>query len=359
MFSLSYLSTIMMNGVSAFGGYDTVVGVGASLTDGVFELTPQFETPFRGVTFVSASVPGTTLQNILDNIETFKALATGRTLFVCHMGGNDCTNYLSAGGIVDDPGGTVLGWSDMTTEQHTLVASLYNQIIDELGAVGDVALASLTFRDYKGIVTSSPDPDAIGAGSWNTGVLNGLIQTRTPNWWDDTTGKPILDFYSVSRSNPAVLSADNVHQYADVTYTAIGGGYSDGPGSYSLREYMTSALGDNGVMPSTPFDNSIYHNRILINIGTQAGVEGRPALQRYAENVFFADASPSPIIGLSSYDDSRLAASVDLSFNFSHQPPGRVNLGTAGQPWSEGVDDTNIASGVVYTTGSRTQIYTI
>lgn len=327
---------------SPINEYDTIVGVGASITQGMFD-GKYFETPFRGVNFATSSTGGATLQNIIDNVQSFIDLASGRTLFIMHAGGNDCTGLTSAGGTEDGAAGTVIDYLSVEQSNRDATEARYRQLIGLLKPHGDLAIANLTFRDYKGQVLPLQDPSSVGSGSWNNELLEPLIQELAPEWYSN--GSPVFDYYNTVLSNPNILDVDdNVHMYDDRTYVPVDTGYPSGIGSKTIRDYMIKTLGEVGAIPSTPFDESLYSNRIRINIGNTVGVVNRPFYNGEDNNVAVENATLSPT-NLVSYDDSKLAGTPVLSLNTTENGfSSRVNLGTNFLPFSEGLLDGNALS---------------
>ncbi|MDD1792533.1 hypothetical protein LRP50_05245 [Enterovibrio sp. ZSDZ42] len=320
--------------------YDTIVGVGASITAGVFSQTFQFDTPFRGANFTSSSVPGTTLQFMIDNVNSFTSLASGRTLFIVHAGGNDCSTFLSASGTADDPDGVVLSWDDMSDQHKSVTESRYRELISALKQHGDVALSSLTLRDYKGQVLTSPDPDAIGSGSWNDGVVIPLCEELTPEFFDKTRGRPVFDYYQMVKNNPEMLSVDNVHM-GDVTYPADPvNGYPAGPSSHAMRIYMIEKLGSIGAITSSPLPDG-FSDRIILNVGAGNSLMGRPPFQAHAVTQEIVGRNTYTGISLFSLKSPNTpVSSVDIEIPGAGY--GRNNLNSNSLPWNEGVIERNI-----------------
>lgn len=320
--------------------YDTIVGVGASITGGVFA-GPYFESPFRGVSFVTDSTGGATLQNIIDNIQKFIDLANGKTLFLIHAGGNDCSALTSALGTGDSALGTVINYDSIGQANKSASEARYRELISLLKPHGDLAVASLTFRDYKGQVLQLQNPSSVGSGSWNDSLLNGLIQELNPEWFG--ASRPIMDYYTEILNNADVLDADNVHMYNDNTYVAPSAGYPDGIGSKTLRNYMIKILGEQGAIPDKPF-SSEFKNRIRINVGSTTAVTNRPFYNGEDNNIAI-DSNTLPPTNLVSYDDSQLSATPVLTLNYAGSGlTARVNLGTTFLSYSEGLLDTNAMS---------------
>ncbi|QJT71131.1 hypothetical protein GR11A_00094 [Vibrio phage vB_VcorM_GR11A] len=327
--------------------YDTVIGVGASITDGVFGQTRQFldkddnPVPFRGTTFVSSSTPGTTLQFMIDNISNFTDLVDGETLFVVHGGGNDCTTLTSAGGTGDSASGTVIGWNDIPEIHRTETLARYRELVTELKKHGDVALTSVSFRDYKGQPLQLDDPDSVGTGSWNENVVYSMIKELTPDWWDWPNDRPVLDYYSLSRYNPEILDDDNVHQDDDATYAGDpDSGYPPGPGYYSLRNYLVTTLANRDAIQPAPYDHTIYRDRILLNVGVENALIGRPSFQRWAVQQPLENNTDvvTPLISFQSPETP--VASVHITM--PSRSFGRSNLATRDLPWDEGCLDSNV-----------------
>ena len=332
--------------------YDTIVGVGASITQGMFD-GKYFETPFRGVNFATSSTGGATLQNIIDNVQSFIDLASGRTLFIMHAGGNDCTGLTSAGGTGDGATGSVIDYLSIEQSNRDATEARYRQLIGLLKPHGDLAIANLTFRDYKGQVLPLQDPSSVGSGSWNNELLEPLIQELSPEWYSN--GSPVFDYYNTVLSNPDILDVDdNVHMYDDRTYVPIDTGYPSGIGSKTIRDYMIKTLGKVGAIPSTPFDSPLYNNRVRINIGNTIGVVNRPFYNGEDNNVAIENATLTPT-NLVSYDDSKLTVTPVLSLNTTENGfSSRINLDTNFLPFSEGLLDGNALASSISCPNSET-----
>ena len=337
--------------------YDTVVGVGDSIAQGEYDLAgSQYDTPFRGVNFRTGAVYGTTIQQMIDNITDFTSQAEGNTLFIVRAGINDCNTYLSAGGVGDGASGAVLAWDDMNQTQKDSTITAYRELISLLEQVGDVALGTITYCDAKGQLLPLPDKGRdLHSGSWNDNTTVPLCQELTPDWFDTATGRPIFDYYKVSYDSPEILDDDNLHFYNDRTYLAPAElGYTDGPGSYTIRKHTIDGVGNFTQMSSTPFDNGLFSNRILINVGRGNGLIGRPSYQRWANNLELSGAN-EVYPNLSSYNGT---TNVQLAANFSSNGGAVANISTTGQVWSEGAGDTNNCSSGLYT-GSSTLTHEI
>ncbi len=349
---------------NAFGGYsvieagellktyDTVVGVGDSITAGEYDLSGgQYDNPYRGINFRTGAQYGTTLFQMIENVTDFTSQAEGRTLFIVRAGINDCNTYLSAGGVGDGDAGSVLAWGDLSVSDQELTISRYRQLISLLKDAGDVALGTITYCDAKGQLLPLPDKGRdLHSGSWNDNTTVPLCQELTPEWFNSETGRPILDYYQVTYDDPTSLDDDNLHFYNDRTFVVPEGlGYTDGPGSYTIREETLKKLGENTSMPSTPFDSERYSNRILVNIGRGNGLIGRPSFQRWANSCSVSSAQ-EVYPNLNSYNGT---TSVSLRADFDGNGSVRDNLFTTDQVWSEGAADTNCCSSGLYT-GTKT-----
>jgi len=339
-------NSLLEDWLSAIGGapviekYDTIVGVGASITNGVFQLTDQFKIPFRGTKFKSVAVPGASLADIIAQIDDIKALAEGVTLYAMHAGGNNCTFLLADGG----PGGTVGAWGPDTTQgEKDSVEAEYRQLVSLLEPTGDVAIGSLTFRDYQDSVANAPDPDAISSGSMNDGLIVPLCQELTPKFF--IGGRPVLDFYSFGRADPSILDADNVHMYTDYLYDPVNVNVARGPGTSTMRLYLIKQLESIGAIYPTPFDNSIYKNRIAINVGAADALDAKPSLQTWGNNLTVTPSMDSTFSLLSHANPTSPGAqSVRI---VSGPLFARTNLDTSAIEWDEGIQDPNLLSNSV------------
>lgn len=322
--------------------YDTVVGIGDSITQGEYDLAGgMYDRPFRGVKFDTAAVYGTTLENILANINDPIALASGRTLFVVRAGINDVNTLMSGGGVTDGAGGTVTGWNDLTQAQRDTAEEQYRDIIAALTPHGDVALATVTYVDAKGQLSGLPDQGrSLHAGSWNTNLVAPLCQELTPDWYDTATSRPKLDYYEKVLEDITVLDNDNLHFYDDRVWPTPAGGYPAGFGSYTVRKYTQDVLGAEGAIPATPYDSTQFSNRILVNLGQGVHLPGRPAFNRYTNSCDIR-AGAGPFNNLQSYNG---ATTVGMSVSMLNSGAATGHLATLGMNFEEGVQDKNIIS---------------
>ncbi|AXH70909.1 hypothetical protein [Vibrio phage BONAISHI] len=347
--------------------YDTIIGVGASTTNGTFKLNNIWNdkdgnlVPFRGTNFDSQASPGTTLSYIKDQIADSTALANGETLFLFFGGLNDCNTYLSAGGVGDGAAGTVTAWSDMTEEQRTTADTLTREIIAELKQHGDVAITSLHWVDAKGQLSALPDKGVtLHTGSWNDEFLIPLCKELTPMFFDEDTQRPVFDLYTFVKDNPDLLDDDNLHFYNDDDYKAVDGGYPDGNGSHRVREYIIDQLELNGNIKPEPFDATKYTNRVLINIGNETAINNRPMYRQLGNN-----------FGITAGSD--FDAQITKAFKSELLDPGmrfklatvggnyqaRLNNNTDWVDYGEDLMDPNLLSGGCFIVNTRQMTATI
>lgn len=338
--------------------YETIIGVGDSITNGLFDLdNGQFDQEFRGVNFVSASTPGTTLQFMIDNVQNFTNLTSGKTLFIIMAGINDCNTYLSGGGVGDGASGSVTSWDDMTVVEQNSVLSNYRELHSLLSAHGDVAISAITWCDAKGQLLPLPDKGRdLHTGSWNDNSTIPLCKELTPVWFDKETNRPVIDFYTLTINNTDIIDDDNLHFYSDYVYSTTEVGYPNAQGSYTLRDYLVNAVASNTTLPSKPYDESTYEDRVIFNIGRGSSLRGRPSFQRYANNLE-ASTNNETYLNVKSYNSE--TSPYGLSVNFTSNGSLRSNLFTSQQPWSEGVDERNIASGGISARDSHNHVYTV
>ena len=335
--------------------YDTIVGVGDSITAGEYDLSGgQYDNPYRGIKFKTGAQYGTTLFQMIENVTDFTSQAEGRTLFIVRAGINDCNTYLSAGGVGDGAAGSVLAWSDLIQSDQDLTLSRYRELVALLKQSGDVAISTITYCDAKGQLLPLADKGRdLHSGSWNDNTTVPLCQELTPEWFDTNTNRPIFDYYQVTYDNPSVLDDDNLHFYDDRTFVVPTGlGYTDGPGSYTIREHTLEKLGENTTMSPTPFDNSRYTDRVLVNIGRGNGLDGRPSFQRWANNLTVSSANEL-YENLQSYNGQ---TSISMQVNFATNGSLRTNLFTEEQAWDEGAGDTNCCSSGIGSNSSGSHI---
>lgn len=338
--------------------YDTIVGVGDSITAGEYDLAGgQYDTPYRGVNFRTGAEYGTTLFQMIENISDFTNQAEGKTLFIVRAGINDCNTYLAPGGVSNGSLGDVLSWDDLIDSDKELSLNRYRELIALLKEHGDVALSTITYCNAKGLLLPMPDKGReLHSGSWNDNATVPLCRELTPDWFDESTQRPKLDYYKVTFDNPDTLDNDNLHFYDDRTFTVPEGlGYSDGPGSYTVRQETLKQVGINTAMPSTPFDTDKYSNRLLVNIGRGNGLIGRPSFQRWANNLSLSSAK-EVYENLNSYNGE---TDISMESDFSANGSVRSNIYTTDQGWSEGAGDTNNCSSGIYTASSiLTSVFT-
>lgn len=336
--------------------YDTIIGVGDSITDGEFKVSGRFEhkgelTPFRGVTLDSAAVPGTTLQYMIDNVSLFTNLSKGKTLFVVRAGINDLNTYMTPDGLEDGATGDILSWSELTETQRNLSESRYRELIALLEPFGDVALASVTYADAKGQLSVLPDKGvSTHSGSWNDNLVIPLCKELTPKFYDHTTDRPVFDYYKATLENLTALDVDNLHYYHDRDYFAQDAGYPDGLGSYILCKTLTDTLSKTKAIPSKPFENK-FTDRLKINLSNEVGRNNRPFFNREGNNIALSTLQGSES-NLSTYEreSSDIAFSWEASNNFLF----RLNNNTSSLPYTEDVCDRNALSSGVFIHEDRT-----
>ncbi|QGZ16176.1 hypothetical protein Kuja_1840 [Vibrio phage vB_VchM_Kuja] len=333
--------------------YDTIVGVGDSIAQGEYDLgNGIYDTPFRGVNFRTGAQYGTTLENIKTNIADFTSKAENRTLFIVRAGINDCNTYLSANGVNDGASGTVLAWDSMTNTQKQQAEDNMRAIVTELKKFGDVAIASLTYCDAKGQLSVMPDKGRnLHCGSWNDNLVIPLCQELTPEFFNSASGRPYFDYYTVVYNDPSILDADNLHFYNDRFFEHNEAGYPNSNGSYTIRRHTQDVLGQVTNFRPTPFDNTVYENRILMNIGRLATLRGRPSYQRDA-NKIEVDAIDQSFPNLNSWNGT---TNVTIQANLPSLGSARGNLYTLPLPWDEGILDRNLVSSAIANTSSTTE----
>lgn len=337
--------------------YDTIIGVGDSITDGEFKTNNQFENdnnvliPYRGTKFDSAAVPGTTLQFMIDNIDRFTSKSNGRTLYIVRAGINDANTYLSSGGVTDGSGGSVTGWDDMTQTQKDLVNSQYRQLVSLLEPFGDVALATITYCDAKGQLQPLQDNGRnTHTGSWNDAVVVPLCQELTPDFFDSGSGRPVFDYYMETFNSPETLDSDNLHFYADRDYMAVSGGYPNGSGSYTLRKYLLDTLITAGAIKPSPLD-SRFSDRLSLSLGRGLATTDRPFHFRRGNNLDIPSATTGNITDLTTLNNVSGAA---MSWTSSWNLGARTNVSAGNNDWTEHLLDSNALSSGIFNQSGRT-----
>jgi hypothetical protein len=338
--------------------YDTIVGVGDSIMQAEFSLTKgQFDTPYRGINFKSAAQYGTTLENIINSVSTFIDLAENRTLFIVRVGINDCNTLLSAGGVEDTDTGPVIDWDSMAEQFKTESLNKYRQLVSLLEPHGDVALATITYCDAKGTLLPMPDKGRnLHSGSWNDNSVVPLCQELTPDWFDPATGRPVLDYYTYTYENPELLDDDNLHFYDDWSYSTSEFGYTNGAGSYHIRQYMLQQVASITNLPPEPYDDTKYRDRLLVSVGRGSALLGRPANQPWANNLDF-DVADTVYNNLRTLKQDSTSISMGMTWDTKGSAKG--NLNTRDQPWSDGCLDYNIASTSIAGRTEHNHVYTI
>jgi lysophospholipase L1-like esterase len=113
--------------------------------------------------------------------------------YVCiHIGGNNVT-----------PNRPYPGGADQLKDD--LVAIL--TMIRDAGKIP--ILSRLSYRAYKGAKPVPPEEN--GSGPYVTAIYDPLIKQYCPDFFDDATGKGIVDAYTWFKEHPEELSADGVH----------------------------------------------------------------------------------------------------------------------------------------------------
>ena len=325
--------------------YNTVIGVGDSIVQGEYDLgSGIYDDPFRGVTFKTAAQYGTTLSNIKDTISNFTSLASGNTLFIVRAGINDCNALLSPNGVGDGALGGVLSWDDLPENQKQEATTLLQDIVALLKPFGDVAIATITYCDAKGQLSVMPDKGRnLHTGSWNDNLNVPLCKTLTPKFWDSVNQRPVFDYYTVVYDNPDILDVDNLHFYSDFYYFQNEAGYPNPGGSYTLRTYTHKRLSECSGFRATPYDDKLFKDRVLINVGKGVTLAGRPSFQRDC-NELSVESTSATFNDVLSYKG---LINLSTTVTFPSNPTARGNNNTTSQPWDEGIGDRNIASSAI------------
>ncbi len=350
----AYLEGVTM--ADTLSGYDNIIGVGDSITQGEFSLCKMIATPYRGVEFSSAAVYGTTLATILSTISTFSALAkTGKkNLFIVRAGMNDVNTLMSANGLQDGASGTVLSYSDLTQLQIDTAKQQYRDIVAALAPHGDVALATLTWADAKGQLLPLPDKGASKhSGSWNDNLLNAMCQELTPSFYNSTTNRPTFDYYTATINASSTIDADNLHFYDDFKYPSTTIGSAGEEGTWTVRKVMLDELKRIQTIPLTPYDSSLFKDRVLINFGNASSYADKVPYSDYTNN--FTAASGVTNADLRSFVDANSATSgYSITSTSSHSPTFRSNMTHDAMSWDEGVASPRIAASCMSVQKSRT-----
>lgn len=113
--------------------------------------------------------------------------------YVCiHIGGNNVT-----------PNRPYPGGADQLKDD--LVAML--EMIKKAGKIP--ILSRLSYRAYKG--TKPVPPEENGSGPYVTAIYDPLIREYCPDFFDESTGRGLVDAYTWFQKHPDELSADGVH----------------------------------------------------------------------------------------------------------------------------------------------------
>lgn len=170
--------------------------------------------PFR-----SYAVSGATLAQVIANqlplVLTHFAGQTDVTVYVGSIGGND----LSANGA----------WSTWTQQQKDDFQAGMTQVYTSVLNAGFNLIATpLSYRTYHSLGDSA---DAV-----NTNIIYPLIQQYSPDWWNATTGKPVVDIWQASYDARATYFVDQVHPNAS--------------GVNALQNYILGKLVANAQLPA-------------------------------------------------------------------------------------------------------------
>ncbi len=352
----TYLEGITEGVVATLDKYDNIIGVGDSIMQGEFKLTDMLETPYRGISFTSAAVYGTTLEVILDTISSFTdlAIAGKRNLFVVRAGINDVNTYMSAGGLQDGSAGDVLSYSDLTQGQKDTAEQQYRDIVAALSLHGDVALASLTWADAKGVLLPLADKGASKhTGSWNDNLLNPLCQELTPDFYDAATGRPRLDYYTATINAPSSIDDDNLHFYDDYKYPSTSFNSPGKEGTWTVRKVMLDELERIGTLPSVSYDSNTFKDRVLVNFGNAGSFADKVPFSEYTNNFTAAQGSTSADLR-SENNATASSTGYSISSTSSHNPTFRSNLTHHLMQWHEGVASGRIANSCMSVQKSRT-----
>lgn len=123
--------------------------------------------------------------------------AARQTVYFVEIGGNDVTSA-----------------RPYTAAQGNTLRPKYQSIIDAIRARGSaVILSNITYRPYDAPNAVDPhaEPDLGGALRYNTNVINSIIRSQVPDWWDAAAGRPVVDLYQWTRDRIGVISADRIH----------------------------------------------------------------------------------------------------------------------------------------------------
>ncbi len=113
--------------------------------------------------------------------------------YVCiHIGGNNVT-----------PNRPYPGGADQLRDDLVTILTM----IKDSGKIP--ILSRLSYRAYKGAKPVPPEEN--GSGPYVTAIYDPLIKEYCPDFFDEATGKGIVDAYNWFKEHPEELSADGVH----------------------------------------------------------------------------------------------------------------------------------------------------
>lgn len=154
---------------------------------------------------------GKTTSWLDDNIDAILAEHPKSRFVTIHMGGNNVSNsrpYTEAATSYLD---------DMDME--------YRSIISKIQTAGKTAIpARLTFRAYPNEPGITPGTYAgglpqYGSLPYNTNIIDPIIQSMTPDFYDNVAGHGSVDLYTGFLNNQEKLNTDGVHLLAEGTET--------------------------------------------------------------------------------------------------------------------------------------------
>lgn len=174
---------------------EVIVFLGASITYGAANKTDKVEKAIReklGVNWEirNEAVGGWTSAKLLRELDKILDRHSDAQYFPIHIGGNDVS------GRRPFPGGS------------NNLRNNVEEILKEIIARGKTPILSrLSYRKYRRNFPS----ERHGSLPYNEEVLDPLIKTHCPDWYDEGNSRGKLDFYNWSKRNKHLLSPDGIH----------------------------------------------------------------------------------------------------------------------------------------------------
>ena len=236
----------------------TLITLGASIM-GRFD-DPDMVNPvkslygFRNVTLVDEANSGESVAQILarlpDILTTYDNVAN--VVFMIHAGGNNVSATRPYTNLDED------GVAGIATDMQAIVRLIQ--------AGGHTAImSSISYRSYGGI---SEDQ---GSKPYNDNIVIPLIRSMMPEYFNELTGRPIVDMYEIAFNDPSLLKADGIHP------TLVGDDILRAYWFERLATVLRADIPDNPVIPASL-------DRLCIDLNNEASdAQTNARISKYTE----------------------------------------------------------------------------